>query len=225
MKDKYSGLLAVIPAYNEAQGIAGVVEGARIHLPVLVIDDGSVDETTAQAERAGATVLAQIPNQGKGAALQAGFRWALANNYEAVITLDADGQHDPEEIPKFLEAYYTTGADLIIGRRDFSQMPPLRRLANWLGGLTYSWALGQPVADNQSGYRLISRRLLEKILTSAEQGFEYEVEMITTCVRCDFLLGWVPIRTIYAGEKSHINPVRHAQNFARIIWRTRRGVR
>jgi glycosyltransferase involved in cell wall biosynthesis len=225
MSDKSTSILAVIPAYNEAQGIARVVEGAKLHLPVLVVDDGSADETAAQAEMAGATVLRQIPNQGKGVALRAGFRWALAREYEAVVTLDADGQHDPAEIPLFLDAYRTTGADLIIGQRDFSRMPPARRLANWLGGLTYSWALGQPIADNQSGYRLISRRLLEMILTGVEQGFEYEVEMITTCVRCKFLLGWVPIQTIYAGEKSHINPIRHIQNFARLVWRTRWGGR
>lgn len=225
MSDKPTSILAVIPAYNEVQGIARVVEGAKLHLPVLMVDDGSIDETAVQAEMAGATILRQTPNQGKGAALRAGFRWALAQGYEAVVTLDADGQHDPAEIPLFLDAYHTTRADLIIGQRDFSRMPPARRLANWLGGLTYSWALGQPIADNQSGYRLISRRLLEMILTGVEQGFEYEVEMITTCVRCKFPLGWVPIQTIYAGEKSHINPVRHLRNFARLVWRTRWGGR
>ncbi|HXW00321.1 MAG TPA: glycosyltransferase family 2 protein [Anaerolineae bacterium] len=215
-------ILALIPAYNEALRVVGVIEGVLTHLPVLVVDDGSTDETAHRAEGAGATVLRQNPNQGKGAALQAGFRWAMAEAYEAVVTLDADGQHDPAEIPKFLQAYEAQGADLIIGQRDFSQMPPLRRLGNWLGGLAFSWALGQRIPDNQSGYRLVSRRLMAAMLDqNVERGFEYEVEMITICVRHDFGLAWVPIRTIYAGETSHINPIQHVKNFLRLIWRTR----
>lgn len=216
-------ILALIPAYNESLRVASVVAGALGHLPVLVIDDGSTDDTAAQAEDAGATVLVQNPNQGKGAALQAGFRYALAEGYEAVITLDADGQHNPVEIPKFIESYQTKPADLIIGQRDFSQMPPVRRLANWLGGLAYSWAVGQRIFDNQSGYRLISRRLLTALLEHPrEGGFEYEVEMITLCVRRGFKLAWVPIQTIYAGEASHIQPLQHTKNFLRLLWRTRR---
>lgn len=215
-------ILALIPAYNESLRVATVVTGALNYLPVLVVDDGSSDDTTAQAEAAGATVLVQKPNQGKGAALQAGFRYALAEGYDAVITLDADGQHNPVEIPNFIEAYQTGQSDLIIGRRDFSQMPPLRRLANWSGGLAYSWAVGQRIFDNQSGYRLISRRLLTVLLErTVERGFEYEVEMITLCVRRGFKLAWVPIQTIYAGEASHIQPVQHTKNFLRLLWRTR----
>lgn len=217
-------ILALIPAYNESLRVAAVVEGARLHLPVLVVDDGSRDDTADQARTAGATVLIQTPNQGKGTALQAGFRWALAEGYEAVVTLDADGQHNPAEIPKFLQAYNTLHADLVIGQRNFSQMPPVRRLANWLGGLGYSWAVGQAIPDNQSGYRLLSRRLLTTLLEqNFERGFEYEVEMITMCVRRGFSLAWVPIETIYAGETSHINPLVHTRNFLRLLWRTRQA--
>jgi glycosyltransferase involved in cell wall biosynthesis len=217
-------ILALIPAYNEALRIAKVITGARNHLPVLVVDDGSTDETAIQAETSGATVLRQIPNQGKGVALRAGFRWAIDEGYDAVLTLDADGQHDPTEIPKFLEVCHTNQADLIIGARDFSQMPLVRRLANSLGRWTFSWALGQPVQDNQSGYRLISRRLLEVLLTSDEQGFEFEVEMIVTCVQQSFGLEWVPIRTIYAGESSHIQPIEHTKKFLRVVWQTRQMI-
>jgi glycosyltransferase involved in cell wall biosynthesis len=216
-------IVALIPAYNEAERVGQTVRETLAHLPVVVVDDGSQDETVERAEAAGAMVLRQQPNQGKGAALRAGFRWAVAEAVEAVITLDADGQHDPAEIPNFVAAYQAGQADLIIGRRDFRQMPAQRRLANWLGGLTYSWAVGQPVPDNQSGYRLISRRLLTRLLDSQVQGFEYEVEMITICVRGGFRLAWIPIRTIYAGEKSHIRPLRHLRNFVRLLWRTRLG--
>jgi glycosyltransferase involved in cell wall biosynthesis len=216
-------ILALIPAYNEVTHVAEVVTGARAHLPVLVVDDGSSDDTAARAEGAGATLLRQTPNQGKGMALRAGFRWAIEGGYYAVLTLDADGQHDPAEIPKFLDAYAERGADLIIGSRDFSHMPAVRRLANTAGRWAFSWAIGQPIRDNQSGYRLISRRLLEAILTSDEAGFEFEVEMIVTCIQHGFKLDWVPIRTIYAGEGSHIHPWHHTVNFTRMVRQTRQS--
>jgi glycosyltransferase involved in cell wall biosynthesis len=218
-------LLAVIPAYNEARRVADVVRGAGRYLPVLVVDDGSRDDTAAVAEAAGATVWRQVPNQGKGAALRTGMRQAMAGGRRAVLTLDADGQHDPSEIPAFLAAYDARQADLIIGARDFGQMPLARRLANSLGRWSFSWALGQPVQDNQSGYRLISRRLQEAVLDSREQGFEFEVEMIVVCVQRGYALEWVPIRTIYAGESSHIDPWTHARNWVRIVRRTRRAMR
>ena len=215
-------VLALIPAYNEANRIRTVIEGAAAYLPILVVDDGSADETAEVAAAAGAETLLQSPNQGKGAALQAGFRHALAAGFDAVLTLDADGQHDPAEIPHFLSEYADNEADLIIGARDFSQMPTVRRLANSLGQRAFSWALGQPVRDNQSGYRLLSRRLIEAILQSDEQGFEYEVEMIVTCVRLGYTLRWVPISTIYAGEPSHIRPLQHTLSFLRVVLHTRR---
>lgn len=218
-------ILALIPAYNEADRIAAVVAQAGVHLPVLVVDDGSTDDTAARAGEVGAEVLRQTPNQGKGTALRMGFRHAFDQGYEAALTLDADGQHDPTEIPKFLYAYADRQADLIIGARDFDQIPLIRRVANILGRKSLSWALGQPVHDNQSGYRLISRRLLEATLSSRESGFEFEVEMIVTCIQRGFALDWVPIRTIYAGEKSHINPLHHAIHFSRMVWQTQRRMK
>ena len=217
--------LALIPAYNEAARITPVIRGALAHLPALVVDDGSRDETVAVAEAAGATVLRQVPNQGKGAALRAGMRWALEHGCDTVVTLDADGQHDPAEIPAFLDAHAATRADLIIGARDFGQMPAVRRVSNTFGRWSFSWALGQPVQDNQSGYRLLSRRMMEAVLDSNEQGFEFEVEMIVTCVQRGYALGWVPIRTIYAGETSHIDPLTHARNWVRLVRETRRKMR
>ncbi|MEA3441288.1 MAG: glycosyltransferase family 2 protein [Chloroflexota bacterium] len=218
-------VLAIIPAYNEAERIAIVIKGALKYLPVLVIDDGSSDETTAVARGNGADVLVQTPNQGKGAALRAGFQWAIDRGYQAVLTLDADGQHDPDDIPDFLSVYTTTEADLIIGSRDFSQIPPIRRLANTLGRVSFSWAVGQDIPDNQSGYRLISLRLMEALLSSQEQGFEFEVEMIKVAIQRGYPLEWVPIQTIYAGESSHISPFNHIKQFLRVVLRTRIGMR
>ena len=218
-------VLALIPAYNEAQRISPVIAAALAHLPVLVVDDGSKDETASVAQVAGATVLRQIPNQGKGAALRTGLRWALERGYDAILTLDADGQHDPAEIPALLAAFTASKADLLIGSRDFSQMPLSRRAANTLGRWSFSWALGQRVEDNQSGYRLLSRRMAEAVLDSQEQGFEFEVEMIVTCVQQGYTLAWAPIRTIYGDQGSHIDPWTHMRNWVRVVRQTRRTMR
>ncbi|MBP8974187.1 MAG: glycosyltransferase [Anaerolineae bacterium] len=218
-------LLALIPAYNEAGRVGGVVAAVRARLPVLVVDDGSADGTARLAEEAGATVLRQQPNQGKGAALRAGFRWALEAGYDAVLTLDADGQHDPAEIPAFVEAFTAQNADLVIGERTFRQMPFPRNLSNTVGRALFSWALGQPVRDNQSGYRLLSRRMMEATLASREGGFEFEVEMIVTCVQRGYRLVGVPIRTIYEGEKSYIKPIPQTIHFMRVVRATRQAMR
>jgi glycosyltransferase involved in cell wall biosynthesis len=215
-------LYALIPGYNEAERIRAVIEATRAFLPVVVVDDGSADETASIAEAAGATVLKQVPNQGKGAALKRGFRWAMENGADAVLMLDADGQHDPAEIPKFLHAYATHNSDLIIGYRNFDEMPFPRRVANTVGRASISWAMGQQILDNQSGYRLVSRRLMQATLESDEAGFEFEVDMVVLCIRRGMRLDWVPIRTIYAGEKSHIKPWHHIKNFFRVVRKTRR---
>jgi len=218
-------ILALIPAHDEEPRIGAVVRGAAVHLPVLVVDDGSSDGTAAAAEAAGATVLVQRPNAGKGAALRAGFRRALGDGFEAVVALDADGQHDPAEIPAFLAAYASGRPDLVIGRRDFRRMPLSRRVANELGARVFSWAVGRSIPDNQSGYRLVGRRLMAALLDSPERGFEFEVEMIARCIRVGWPIAWVPIRTIYAGGPSHIRPVGHVTSFLRIARHARRIVR
>ena len=218
-------LIALIPAYQEGPRIAAVVDGARRYLPVLVVDDGSTDDTAARAAEAGSTVVRQLPNAGKGAALRAGFRHALEHGAEAVITLDADGQHDPGEIPAFLQAHEASPPALVIGRRNFASMPAARRLSNKLGGIVLSAALGQAVPDNQSGYRLIGRQLMVALIESRETGFEFEVEMIARCIALGLPIAWVPIRTIYAGEPSHIRPWAHFASFLRITRDARRIVR
>ena len=219
-------VVALVPGYNEGPRIAAVVRGALDHLPVIVVDDGSGDDTAARAREAGATVIEQRPNAGKGAALRAGFRHALDAGYDAVLTLDADGQHDPAEIPTFLEAFAAEPPpDLVIGRRNFRAMPPIRRLSNTIGGMAFSWAVGREIPDNQSGYRLIGRRILASTIDSDEGGFEFEVEMITTCIRLGGTIAWVPIRTIYAGAPSHIRPIDHLRSFIRITRQARRDVR
>jgi len=191
---------------------------------VIVIDDGSTDDTAERAAEAGAVVVEQRPNQGKGAAVRAGLRRALAEGAVAVVTLDADGQHDPAEIPRLLEAYRRTDADLVIGRRDFSRMPPVRRLSNTLGTAAFSWTVGRAIPDNQSGFRLLGRALAERIAGGGEPGFEYDVEMIVTAIRDGLRIEWVPISTIY-GAPSHIRPWRHLTSFVRMLRVARREAR
>jgi glycosyltransferase involved in cell wall biosynthesis len=225
-----SSIHVLVPAHDEAGRIGPVIATAARHLPVDVVDDGSADDTAAVAEAAGATVLRQDPNQGKGAALRAGFAAAIERGAEAVISLDGDGQHDPAEIPGFLGLYARRTVagqptELIVGRRDFTKMPPVRRVANVLGTLTLSAALGRWVPDNQSGYRLIGRRLMNAMLDSQEDGFAFEVEMIAVCLREGWPIDWLPIRTIYTDEDSHIQPRRHLQEFLEVTRRARRIAR
>ena len=217
--------VALIPAFQESTRIADVVAAAHHHLAVIVVDDGSTDDTAELAERAGARVLRQSPNAGKGAALRAGFRALLAEDIDAVVTLDADGQHDPTEIPAFVEAFRARRPELIIGQRDTRAMPTTRRVANVAGGAILAAALGRSVPDNQSGYRLIGRTLMRAMLESEESGFEFEVEMIARCIALGLPLESVPIRTIYAGEASHIRPWRHFTEFLRIARKARRIAR
>jgi glycosyltransferase involved in cell wall biosynthesis len=213
-----SPILALIPAWNERGRIGPIVEATRACLPVLVVDDGSCDGTATEAERAGATVVRHPQNQGKGVALMTGFAWALEHGYEAVLTLDADGQHDPADIPAFLAAYETSAGDLLIGRRDFSQMPFPRSWANSFGSWLLSHVLGARIYDNQSGYRLYSRRLLEETKLTAS-GFEMEVEVIVRAMRKGMRIGWVNIRTIYGiGKTSHFHPIKDSIRFLQMVW-------
>ncbi len=209
-------VLVLIPAYNEGERVAAVVQQGAEKYPVLVVDDGSIDDTAQQARQVGAHVLPNPGNLGKGAALRNGFRYALEEGYTCVVTLDADGQHDPSEIPAFLDTHARHQADLVIGFRDFSQMPLIRRISNTLGTWIFSRAVGAHIRDNQSGYRLLSCRMMEAVLDSTEGGFEFEVEMIVQCLQKKYVLDWVPIRTIYRDEKSHIRPLHHAKEFLRV---------
>jgi glycosyltransferase involved in cell wall biosynthesis len=217
-------ILALIPAFNEHEHIASVVSKALAFLPVLVVDDGSADETSRLARESGAIVLRQEPNQGKGAAMERGFEYALENGFEAVITLDGDGQHNPVEIPDFVDEYEQNQSDLIIGERDFHLMPFVRMCSNTIGTWMFSWAMQQYVPDNQSGYRLISARLMKAMLSSHNHGFEFEVEMILRCIFEKQKLSWIRIQTIYADEHSHIQPIRHGWRFILLTINTRKIV-
>jgi glycosyltransferase involved in cell wall biosynthesis len=218
-------IVALIPAYNAEPFVGEVIRKARAYVPVIAVNDGSKDGTLAQLNASGAIVIDQQPNQGKGVALRRGYRAALEQGVAAVIQLDADGQHDPTEIPLFVEKFRATHADLIIGERDYSQMPLVRRMSNTVGRRAFSWAMGRYIRDNQSGYRLLSRRLMESLLESAESGYEFEMDQIVVCVKRGWPIEGVPIRTIYGDEVSNIKPMQHVVQFFGMVRKARAAMR
>lgn len=217
-------IVILVPAYNEARFIGDVVKGALKYGPVVVIDDGSSDETGAVAALAGAKVIAHAVNRGKGKALDTGFRYAVQRKVAAAITLDADGQHDPDEIPKFIEAFRAGRGDIIIGQRDFSQMPAKNQFGNRTGTFLLGLAMGRPIPDNQSGYRLLSRAVMEAIRTDATR-FEAEVELLLRAQLAGFQITWVPIKTIYNDKISHFRPLHDSWLFLKMVWRIWRARR
>jgi glycosyltransferase involved in cell wall biosynthesis len=218
-------ILALVPAWNEASRIGAVLQVLIEDFPVLVVDDGSVDETASVARELGCEVIKHPQNQGKGVALTTGFRWALGNDYEAVLTIDADGQHDPAESYKFVEASRREEAELIIGRRDFSQMPFIRRLGNSIGSWLLTKVLHVKIYDNQSGYRLHTRTLLE-CLDLKRAGFEFEVDVVAQAVVQGLPITWVDISTIYSvDKKSYFHPLKDSLKFLDMVWQARKSYR
>jgi glycosyltransferase involved in cell wall biosynthesis len=199
---------ALIPAYRCEATIGAVVEGFRAHLPeVLVVDDGSDDETAPRARRAGARVLERERNGGKGAAIRDGLELLLAGEVTHVLLADGDGQHDPADAPKLLEAG-RAGADFVIGSRmaEPSAMPSYRYWTNFIGSQILSKMTGHRIEDGQSGYRLVSRRALDG-LELKSRGYLIETEMlIKTAARVREFVQ-VPVRVIYGGP-SHYRPFR-----------------
>lgn len=215
----------IIPALNAERSIDPVIRAALEQLPtVAVIDDGSTDNTGQVAKESGAIVLRHEVNRGKGAALKTGFAWALENGFDGVITLDADGQHLPREIPKFIEARDKTGADLIIGGRAhlFDQMLPRRRMANQFS----AWVIGSVsrtgVTDSQSGFRFYSARLL-KMLPLRSEGFALESEVIVRAGWAGMRVINIPIELGFVDglSTSHYRPVMDTIRIAVVVFRTR----
>jgi len=222
-----------MPAYNEERHIARVVRSAREYgLTTLVVDDASADATVERARAAGAEVVRHDRNRGKGAALATGFAWALEQGYAAAITLDGDGQHDPAEIPLFIDCAEQTGADIVVGSRFLRRggdggvhlMPPHRKLTNWFMSSVLSAMAGTRLTDTQSGFRLIRTDAWARLGLSTG-GFDTESEMLVRASRLGMLVREVPIRTIYGDEVSSISPARDTLRWIALLWRLRRPSR
>ena len=221
MSSTSSLLLVLIPAYNEEGCIRQVVLSVAAHVPdVLVMDDGSSDNTAVEAELGGALVLRQDPNQGKGAALERGFRYALDQGFAAVITMDADGQHSTEDLPMFVQAFREKGADVVVGNRmaDTTGMPWIRKQTNFFMSWLLSRVAGQVIPDSQNGYRLYSAVALGQVSTMS-RGFAAESEILLRLAKLGQRIDAVPTRTIYGEQRSKIHPVPDTFRFFRMLRR------
>jgi glycosyltransferase involved in cell wall biosynthesis len=207
--------MILIPALNEAGSIGCVTASAlKWGLPVVVVDDGSSDSTAGEAENAGARVLLHDRNRGKGAALTTGFDHALQNGFDAVITLDGDGQHDPSEIGLFIEEYRRNGADIIVGSRmsDVRDMPRIRRFTNRASSFMVSRITGVRITDSQSGFRLVKTRAWQDVAPRLDR-FDAEPELLFGAARKFLVITEIPISTIYKRRKSSIAPLRDTWRF------------
>jgi glycosyltransferase involved in cell wall biosynthesis len=217
-EDRY---VAVIPAYREQGRIGAVVRRVREFCPdVIVVDDGSDDHTGDEAREAGATVLRQPVNAGKGAALCAGFRLAAERGYPFLVTLDADGQHDPADIPSLVEEHRRTGAPVVVGNRmgNPRAMPFVRKATNYVMSWLLSRKMGQWVPDTQTGYRLYRT---DAILAATERAtsprFAAESEVLLELAARGAKIAAAPIRVIYGDERSKIHPVKDTIRFLRML--------
>ena len=216
---------AVIPAYNEAKHIGNVVRRTRQELEhVLVVDDGSTDQTAEEARAAGAELLIHPQNRGKGESIKAGLRYWAERGFTWLIILDADGQHRPEEIERMLSAADGDGAALFIGNRmnDVRSMPLIRRVVNRYMSRKISRICGQQVPDTQCGFRMLHRELVPEVLSGANR-FDYETEMLIVASRKGFRIASVPITTVYSDEVSSIHPVRDTLRFFKLMRQYRKS--
>jgi len=216
------GICVVIPAYNEGRTILDVLNKAKTSgLEILVVDDGSADDTADQAQAAGVHLVRHGENKGKGVAIKTAIEWVLERDYAAALFMDADGQHAPEEIALFDLKWRESKADLIVGSRMHSnrEMPLVRKLSNRFSSFLISLLAGTRVSDSQSGYRLISARLLQGLRHIGGAGFDFESEMIIDSVRAGLSYAEVPIKCIYGDETSHYHPVRDSAQFIGLVAR------
>ena len=226
MSEENGKYLALLPAYNEEAHLGDVLERVKGQISdVLVVDDGSKDNTADIARAAGVELLSRGYNCGKGQSLKDGYAWALEQGYDAVIMLDSDGQHDPACIGEFIAKYQATHAPLIIGARNYGEIPLRRRIPNMIGRTLFSAAVGESIPDNQSGYRMLDRKLMQRMLESTEARYHFEVEMIAICIAEGWAIEWVTIPTIYADEVSKQNPIDQIIGFPKMCLKARHLIR
>ena len=213
----------LLPAYNESRRIAQVLRGAAAFInDIVVIDDGSTDGTGEIVADSGAdcptTLLTHTPNRGKGFALRKGFAYALANGYDAVFTMDSDGQHAPADIPRFLAHWTRTQPDILIGARVRARetMPLHRRINNALISFVGSKLCGQRVPDFQSGYRLIRATVLRQLQLETER-YETESELLIKAGQHGFRIESLPIAARYGDYRSDIKPLREIPLFTKLF--------
>jgi glycosyltransferase involved in cell wall biosynthesis len=210
------GIRIVIPAYNAARTIVPVLaETAEQGYPIIVVDDGSTDGTADLAAGPGISVVRHEINLGKGAALRTGFSLALAMECSAVVTIDADGQHDPQAVYRMVSKAEESGADILIASRakQFSEMAGLRESWNRFGVWCMRRKTGFEITDSQSGFRYYSERLLRNVSLSSD-GYELEMEVLMKAWRGGYSIASLPVAARVADGRStsHFRPVRDTWN-------------
>ncbi len=219
--------VAVIPAFNEAATVRDIVVRTLAHCPqVIVVDDGSTDATAACLEGLPVELLRHAVNRGKAASLRDGFAAALAAGAEVVVTLDGDGQHRPEDIPRLLAAGALNPGRIVIGARvrNRGAAPMSRRIANAAADFWLSWAAGYPIVDTQSGQRVYPAALLRELSAVAVErgaGFAFESELLLVAAQRGFRAVAVPIETLYFPDArpSHFRPARDIARIGGVVAR------
>ncbi len=210
-------VIAVIPAFNEATRVGAVVRAVAAYAEtVLVVNDGSTDATAAEAERAGARVVQHIDNCGPGAATMTGLRAALSLGADVVVTLDADEQHDPHDIPAMLAPVLRGEADIVFANRfgQRNRIPFIRRAFNAAGNTITFIATGRWMPDSQCGFKVFGPRALQEVDLQTN-GFEFCTEIVRETVQHRWRTAQVPVKVLYseytlAKGQSFVNGVRTA---------------
>ncbi len=218
MNGKYC---VIIPAFQAAKTIGELVSRISVQgLAVIVVDDGSRDATAAVASSKGAVVISHLRNEGKGSALRTGFAYALRARYDGIVTIDSDGQHDPSEIPELIRTGERQHAGLVLGNRmsNGAVMPMSRRWTNGLMSWIVSGIARQPVPDSQCGFRFIRREFLEQTSLCARR-YEIETELVLAAAARRWKIVSVPVRSVYNGQRSHIQPLRETVRFLGMLCR------
>ncbi len=214
----------IIPAYNAGSALAGVIEQSVEAVGasnVIVIDDGSTDGSCSCEVCLPVRCIRHVENRGKGEALKTGFAEAIAGSFDAVVTLDADGQHDPALVGRFVDEAERCGADIVVGSRmgNVGQMPWLRRLTNRTTSMFVSALAGQPIEDSQCGFRLIRTGVLRDLRLRTSR-YDTESEMLIQAGRNGHTIRSVPIPSVYGSEKSKIRPGLDTLRFVRLVFRS-----
>ena len=217
-------IMVLIPAYKAEQTLSELVMRISKYVnlqDILIVEDGSPDDTFKAAKSTGALVLRHSINKGKGEALKTGFKYALANGYQGVISIDADLQHDPDAIPEFIKIAKENHADVIVGtrRRNLANMPFERLMTNELTSLIISCFSGRFVRDSQSGYRYTSRKTLRTVRLRSSR-YDTESEFLFKSGMAGFRVWEVMVPTIYSGSQSYINPLVDTGRFIKLMWKS-----